>query len=346
MTQTMLDGAFNGNIEVVRGRLSDERADGLLRFWSTTGALDETEARRRLNEVVCVLLDHAGEIAGVNSVYSADVGHVGGQRFWLYRSLLLPAVADAAAAMVAAAFGTLDSEYDPAGDGPIGLCLLVTDREELKRRPEARWLDPQFLYAGYLGDGRQVRIGYFKDARIGTARPPLERDRTNEVGAGYTIELLAEQDAVDHQAVLDFWGREDAMPAAEAARRVHEVLVVTTHDRGEVVGVSSAYLHRNSQLGMDLWHFRSFVAAAHRASDIALTQSLIGRDHLESRFVTGEDTRGAGVIYEIENEGLKRRFNHAIWPFGLPFAFIGQNERGDHVRVHYFPGALAPEPPR
>jgi hypothetical protein len=26
------------------------------------------------------------------------------------------------------------------------------------------------------------------------------------------------------------------------------------------------------------------------------------------------------------------------------FWYIGGNERGDHVRVHYFPGALAPAP--
>ena len=123
---------------------------------------------------------------------------------------------------------------------------------------------------------------------------------------------------------------------------MHEVLVVTMLD-GELVGVSTAYLQRNSQLRMDLWHYRGFVAAAHRASDIALTQSLIGRDHLKARFVSGEDTRGAGIVYEIENEALKS-INNAIW---LPtdYTFVGENERGDHVRVHYFPGAPAPPTP-
>jgi hypothetical protein len=336
---------INGTIEVVRGRLSDERADALLRFWSARGLLDDAEARRRLAEVVCVVVDGSGQIAGVNSVYPAVVGSVGRQRFWVYRSFLLPAVADAAAAMVAAAFGALESEYDPMDIGPIGLCLLIADREELKRRPEARWAEPGFLYAGYLADGRQVRIAYFKSARVGTDRPPLIQDRPDRVDPGYRVELLAEQDAVDDQAVLDFWDREGAMAPEEAARRVREVLVVTTDEHGELVGVSSAYLDRSPQLAMDLWHFRSFVAERHRASDIALTQSLIGRDHLRTRFVTGEDTRAGGVVYEIENEALKRIFNHAIWPFGLHFAFIGENERGDHVRVYYFPGALAPDPP-
>jgi hypothetical protein len=26
------------------------------------------------------------------------------------------------------------------------------------------------------------------------------------------------------------------------------------------------------------------------------------------------------------------------------FLFIGENSRGDHVRVHYFPGVAAPDP--
>ena len=38
---------------------------------------------------------------------------------------------------------------------------------------------------------------------------------------------------------------------------------------------------------------------------------------------------------------VKRHFDDALW---LPtdFTSIGENQRGDHVRVHYLPGALAP----
>jgi hypothetical protein len=163
----MIYPALNGTIEVVRGRLSDERADQLVRFWTGEGALDDAAARQRLREVVCVLFDAAGQVAGVNSVYPADVQLIGGRRFWIYRSLLVPAAASAWPAMVSAAFGALEAEFDPGDDGPIGLCLLIADWAELKRRPEAEWSDPRILYAGYLGDGRQVRIGYFAGAKVG-----------------------------------------------------------------------------------------------------------------------------------------------------------------------------------
>lgn len=165
-----------------------------------------------------------------------------------------------------------------------------------------------------------------------------------KLDAGYRIDLFAEQEAVDGRAVVDLWTREGVVVAGEAQRRVREVLLVATDAGGAPVGLSSAYLQRNEQLRLDLWYYRAFVADAHRRSNVAVTLALMGRDHLENLFVTGQDARGAGILYEVENEGLKRHFNDALW---LPtdFTFMGENQREDHVRVRYFPGARAAEPP-
>ena len=162
---------------------------------------------------------------------------------------------------------------------------------------------------------------------------------------GYRIDLFADQDGVTEQDVLDLWASEGVVPEAAARKRIHEVLLVATHQSDVLVGVSSAYLQLNPQLRMDLWYYRAFVAAAHRQSNVAVNLALIGRDHLERQYVSGEDRRGAGIVYEVENEGLKRHFNDALW---LPtdFIFIGESRHGAHVRVRYFPGALAPEPVR
>lgn len=162
---------------------------------------------------------------------------------------------------------------------------------------------------------------------------------------GYRIDPMAEQDAVTEQDVLDLWAREGVVPDDEAQKRIHEVLLVATHESAALVGVSTAYLQLNPQLRMDLWYYRAFVAAAHRMSNVAVNLALFGRDHLEQRYVSGEDRRAGGVVYEVENEGLKRYFDDALW---LPtdFTFIGENRYGAHVRVRYFPGALAPEPLR
>jgi hypothetical protein len=164
-----------------------------------------------------------------------------------------------------------------------------------------------------------------------------------QLADGYRIEAFADQDAVSGADIVELWIRERALPEAEAQRRVGEITLVATDPARRPAGVSTAYLRYNAQLRAELWYIRAFVAAAHRNSSVAVMLAVRGREHLVERYLRGGDRRGIGLIYEIENEGLKRYFPQAHW---LPtdFLFIGENERGDHVRVHYFPGALAPEP--
>ncbi len=317
-------------------------------FWTGQGALSEAAAARRLPEVLCLLRDGAGQVAGVNSAYRESVPLIGGREFWVYRSRFDRAVpAEARDRMVAAAFAALEADFDPAAGGPVGLCLLISDREEMRRRPEAEWREPRLLYAGYLPDGSQVRIGYFEGAKIhpgleGTAGSMTVLDP--ELAPGYRITPFAQTEEIGTQDVLELWAREGAVPGPEAQRRVGEVLLVGLDERGELVGLSSAYLQHNAQLGMDLWYYRAFVAAAHRKGNLAVQLALKGRDHLQRLWVEGTDRRGAGLVYEVENEGLKRYFNDAVW-FPTDVIFIGENQRGDHVRVRFHPGAVAPPPP-
>jgi len=157
---------------------------------------------------------------------------------------------------------------------------------------------------------------------------------------GPRIELFAEQDAVDANAGVDFWVREDALPAQEASRRVEELHLVAVDDDGDVAGGTTTYLALKPQLRVAMWYYRAFIGAAHRRNVTGLRLALAGRDRLQEAFLAGGDTRGLGIVYEIENEGLKA-WAEAIW-MPTQFTFIGENELGDHVRVHWFPGALAP----
>jgi hypothetical protein len=157
----------------------------------------------------------------------------------------------------------------------------------------------------------------------------------------YRIELLAETDLADDADVIEFWAQENAVSAAEAPVRVREVLLVAVEGTDGVVGASSVYLQHHPRLELPMWFQRGFVAARHRASSIGMHFAILGIEHLEREFAAGRDTRGRGVIQEIENEGLKRYFNRG-WEPPTNMVFIGENPRGDHVRVHWFPGAHAP----
>jgi hypothetical protein len=332
----------------VRGRLHGDRADQVLRFWADQGVLEGEAARERLEEVVCLLLDESGDIAGVNSVYEEALPLIGGRRFWSYRAYLPSQAADTAAAMFNAAFEALDGEYKADRSGPVGLCLIVTDPEEMRRRPEAIWPDTELIHAGTLPDGTQARIRYFDDATIGPGLPNSPTVAQSEaqdysLGEGYRIVPLAETGAATPDDVLELWAREGAVPEEQAKRRVHEVLMVALDPNDRVAAVSSVYLQRNPQLGLDLFYYRTYVANEHRMGHLSVRLLWATRDHLRERFESGEDSRAPGMIMEVENELLRTYYNRAFWVIS-DFFFIGETERGAHVRVHYFPGVHAPRP--
>ena len=345
-----------GSIETVRGRISEERAERLLAFWSRHGLLEGAAARERLPQVVCLLLDDEGEIAGVNSVYSGTLA-LGGRPIWIYRSFLPGDAASAEPGMINAAFAALEAEFDPSG--PIGLCVPIADRAVMESAPEAIWPDTRLMFAGYTRGDVQIRIRYFLDAQIGPGLPNSPSNSPDVIGGGdrdysppdrYRVEPFSSADEAGAEEVIALWRREGALPEhgkdapdAEAERRVAEVIAVARERDEGVVGVTSAYLKRNEQLRMDLWHIRVFVAGAHRGAFLAIHLAWSGRDLLEQRFTSGEDTRAAGILYEVETVALRSYYNRALW-LRTDFTFIGENQRGDHVRVHYFPGARAPLP--
>lgn len=324
-------------VEVVRGRLDRAVADELLDFWARRGVLSGEKASARLPEVVCVLRIN-GRLAGACSVFAADVELIGKRRFWVYRSLLDDSVTDQEPAMVRATFDVLDAERRQGWQGEeFGLCLLL-DSEALRRfPPDAEWRDPRFIYAGYLPDGRQVRIAYFTDqayvsVREGGWDPP----------PGYRIDLFAEQDEVSRADVVELWTSAGVLTREQAELRVDEVLVVATDPERRLIGVSTAYLERNEQLRARLWHYRTFVVPDRRAAHFSIMMVLAAREHLEDRFVSGADRRGIGLLFEIEYEPWKRIGEKGLW-VPSDTLLIGDNQYGDHVRVHYFLGALAPE---
>jgi hypothetical protein len=334
-------------IQVVRGALDDRRSQQILRFWGDQGALDEEAARERLPEVVCVALEDSGDLVGVNSAYE-EIPQPLGRPVWAYRSFLAEDSDELEQRMFESAFDALEAEFQPSRGGPMGVCMLISDEAEIVRRPEAIWPEEGLIFAGYLADGTQVRVRWFWEA---TAEPGLPNSLTLDqsmamdwsIDERYTVEpYRGDPETTDE--ILAIWARERAvLPEEEARRRVHEALnVVKDHDAG-VVAVSTAYLRRNPQLDMNLWYFRTFVSSPHRNTHVATQLTIHNRDLLERRFLSGEDTRAGGVCFELQNRGMRKYLNTAIWQ-PVDFIFIGENEDGVPVRVHYFPGARVPLP--
>ena len=142
------------------------------------------------------------------------------------------------------------------------------------------------------------------------------------------------------ERIAQLWIDEGALSAEKARARVGDVVLLAL-DGEQVAGVSTAWLQDNPRLRMPLWNYRTFVARAHREGDIAFLLLHATRDDLAARYADGSDTRACGMIMEVQNELLKRHRNQGVWATSR-FAFIGEDERGAHHRVFYFPGAPAP----
>lgn len=241
--------------------------------------------------------------------------------------------------LIRATFDALDAEHQTDSDEPVGLCVLLDD-EQRRFRPQAEWRDPRMIYAGYLRDGRQVRIAYFSSEISGVATGEPEQGWTP---AGYRLEALEEQTTIGSDEIIEMWVAEAGLSRAEAERRASEVFLVAIDPGGSLAGLCTAYLARNDQLRADMWHYRTFVRGAHRKANLAVAMLIAARDHLIDRYVSGRDSRGLGIVFELEHEGLKQHLPKGLWR-ASDFLFIGENARDDHVRVHYFPGARAPEP--
>jgi hypothetical protein len=316
-------------------------------FLSRHGHLDQDAARRWLSELVCVARDH-GRVIGVGAARPATLGLIGGRPFWIHQCILAPGSGVRWDEMFNAAFDLLAIEYE-GGELPyVGVCVLVDDLELIKNRSDAVWPETGLMFAGYLDDGRQVRLRYFWGAPISPGlpnSPSLEETRGERYPLEDRYEILAfEGGRITAEQVIELWMREGAMATLDDAKqRVREVTLVAAERDGELAGVSTLYLQRNEQLRMNVWHYRTYVAASHRLSNIAAQLIFMNRDLAEQRFVRGEDARASGILFELENPGMREYFNKALW---LPadFTFIGENELGAHVRVHYFPGATVPAP--
>lgn len=159
----------------------------------------------------------------------------------------------------------------------------------------------------------------------------------------YRMELMADS-GLDPERVVEFWVGNGALPEDQARERLAEVVHVAIDSDGTLAGVSTTYLERNAQLRLQMWHQRGFVGEPHRHSAIGMQFAIRGIDHFEDGFTSGRDTRAPGIIQEIENPGIKRYFNRGTEP-ATDMTFIGENERGDHVRVHWFAGAIVPARP-
>lgn len=153
------------------------------------------------------------------------------------------------------------------------------------------------------------------------------------------VDVWRKANEQDKSDVRGFWIDQGAIQDNTVIeQRLPQLCVLARSGDGQLLGVTTVFEQYNEQLKNRFFNMRMFVGSDARRERIGfgLIHKLI--ETLESRFVSGEYQECIGVLFELENDALKKARNEAIWPT-TGFVYVGNNARGDHVRVRYFKGA-------
>lgn len=138
----------------VYGKTDEVQRQDILRFWARNRAIgNPAEARRRTRDVVLIIRDEAGEVAGVTSVY---VDQFQGQRYYYYRMFIEPG--DRVYGMMSFATGATrnllrDLEVP---DKPLGI-VAITENVKLMRKGTRRQFERiGWEYVGKTENGLDI----------------------------------------------------------------------------------------------------------------------------------------------------------------------------------------------
>lgn len=146
----------------------------------------------------------------------------------------------------------------------------------------------------------------------------------------------SDQDREDARAL---WIEQGAIgDEAEIKERLSQLCVLARDANDKLLAITTAYEQQSQQLNNYFYAMRMFVGEDARRLQIGfhLLHKLIAA--LESRFVSGQQTRCIGVLFELENEAVQKARPQAIWPT-TGFVYVGNNAKGEHIRVRYFKDA-------
>ena len=152
----------------VYGIVDDELAARVEIFWAKHNAIvSAIDAKSRIPEVAVVAMKN-GELCGVGSVFKVfhePLGHY----FYGFRCFI---AADfrrqgLAIELVNSVYANLDTSYSIDGQKkPIGIIVNVQHQGLNQSLSEAVRSRSGLIFVGYDSRGRQIRVRYFRNARI------------------------------------------------------------------------------------------------------------------------------------------------------------------------------------
>lgn len=143
--------------------------------------------------------------------------------------------------------------------------------------------------------------------------------------------------------LLAMWEANNAMrDPAQAALRAEQAVCVARDEQGRLCGVGTAIIRVLPRLRQPMYYYRQFFASELRGKNQAVPFFARAKDILESYNAGLAAPESLGVLLELENPQLAKRYGMAQGPMTT---FIGYSPRGLQLRVSYFKDATL-LPPR
>ena len=156
----------------------------------------------------------------------------------------------------------------------------------------------------------------------------------------YYLENIWENKSPElEEEIIRFWLSEGVLSDQQARQRVSQVFFVARDLDKTIVGINTVFKQYNTQLEHVFYYYRTYITPRARRFHHMTSEMMIQTwEHLESRYLDRIDTEAIGLFLGIENEKIKKQLNLAVWPV-INCVYIGNNMRGDHLRVCYFENA-------
>lgn len=146
--------------------------DAIRAFWKREGAFnDETQMSARLPQVVMHALTPDGEVAGVCTAVVMTPPHLA-QPVYYWRTFVGKAWRSSPLVMMLLKRScALLEEFARDNDYPcIGILLELENNRFKEKGRTAVWWNPRFVYIGRSQRGLDLRVFYFKGARLKAAK--------------------------------------------------------------------------------------------------------------------------------------------------------------------------------
>ena len=148
--------------------IAEQDASDLLAFWKREGAIpDEAQARQRLKQVVLLARDAEGAIAGVCTALPMTPPQLD-QPVYFWRAFVAPKYRTSRLiySLLTRSFDHLEAWARERDFPCIGVLLELENARFGEVFRKAEWRKTRFVYIGKSPRGLDVRVRYFRDAKL------------------------------------------------------------------------------------------------------------------------------------------------------------------------------------